>query len=57
MPKQAIPLLIAGPVTLEKRLLALQQALAHGQTGPPQGIDPVKWQNSSSDLWIQFTSP
>jgi hypothetical protein len=32
MPKQAIPLLIAGPVTLEERLLALQQALAHGQT-------------------------
>lgn len=47
----------AGPVTLEARLLALQQALIHGKTTPPKGIDPAKWNISSSDLWIQFISP
>ncbi len=49
----------AGPITLEKRLLALQQAFAGkaGKTSPPKGIDPAKWQASSSDTWIRFTSP
>jgi hypothetical protein len=47
----------AGPVTLEARLLALRQALQHGKTTPPKGIDPAKWMISSSDVWVQFTSP
>jgi hypothetical protein len=46
-----------GPVTLEERLLALRQALMSGKTTPAKGIGPAKWQNSSSDLWIQLTSP
>jgi len=47
----------AGPVTVEERLFALQQALQRGKATPPKGVDPAKWQISSSDLWIQFTSP
>jgi hypothetical protein len=47
----------AGPVTLEARLFALQQALQRGKTTPPKGIDAAKWKISSSDLWVQFTSP
>ena len=47
----------AGATTLEERLLSLQQALQNGKVNPPKGIDPAKWQDSSSDLWIRFTSP
>jgi hypothetical protein len=47
----------AGPVRFEARLLALQQALQRGKATPPKGIDLTKWKISSSDLWIQFTSP
>ena len=52
-----IKALKAGPVTLEARLLALQKTLQSGKTTPPRGIDPAKWKLSSSDLWIQFTTP
>ncbi len=47
----------AGPVRVEARLLALQQALQRGKATPPKGIDLTKWKISSSNLWIQFTSP
>jgi hypothetical protein len=47
----------AGPVTLEARLLALQKALQNGKTTPPKGVDLTKWKISSSDVWVQFTSP
>jgi hypothetical protein len=47
----------AGPVLLEARLVALQKTLQSGKTTPPKGVDSAKWKISSSDLWIQFTSP
>jgi hypothetical protein len=47
----------AGPLTLEARLLALQKALQSGKATPPKGIEASKWKISSSDVWIQFSSP
>jgi hypothetical protein len=46
-----------GPVTLEARLLTLQKMLQSGKTTPLKGIDAARWKLSSSDLWVQFTSP